>query len=145
MWSSIQLPAQQPQSVTLGPGTEPVPKGVLVAVPSSVCPICLGLAPLWAAQWLQCVQLPHVPILPGAEESPLESLGPERKLEGQSQQPRSSPMSPWPTPALSLPDSGCGSGGVSAEGGTRCCEINTSVHLEKTYLLQHFFTEKHYE
>lgn len=84
----------------------------------------------------------HVLSPPGAEESPLESLGPERKLEGQSLQPRSPPISPWPAQPWSLPNSGCGSGGVSAEGGTRCCEIITNIHLEKTYLLQHFFTGK---
>lgn len=46
-----------------------------------------------------CVQLPHVPTVSGAEESPVDSLGPEMKLEGQPQQPRSAPMSPRPTAA----------------------------------------------
>lgn len=44
-------------SQTLRPGTELVPKGILVAVPSSVCPVGLVLAPLWTAQRLQCVHM----------------------------------------------------------------------------------------
>lgn len=108
------------QSDTQARHRENVPMGILVAVPPR-CYVGLRRAPLPAAQWLLCAQNLHLSPHGLEQKSPLWSpQGPERKLGGQSQQPRPPCLvSLWFT-LVSSPslDSRCGSGEVVLEMGT---------------------------
>lgn len=108
-------------SQTLRPGTERTSRWASWWLSPPRCYVGLRRAPLPAAQWLLCAQNLHLSPHGLEQKSPLWSpQGPERKLGGQSQQPRPPCLvSLWFT-LVSSPslDSRCGSGEVVLEMGT---------------------------
>lgn len=114
------LHSSRGQSDTQARLRENVPKGIPVAVPSSVlCRSQTGSSPSSSMAVVR-PEPPLIPTRPGAEESPLEPSGTRKEAGRPILQPRPPYLvSLWFT-LVSSPslDSGCGSGEVVLETGT---------------------------